>query len=362
MATREAMRFAPHVLLLLLTPLAVLALYVTLMRDRKQPIAKDLHCWAPTEHAESVWGHCEYIVPSLSCPGGCGRNGICFFGRCMCAPGSSNVNNGTCGARAFLRCKPLGHALYPVKGSARFDADRCLVNSEYGAAVIPTKRWRQAQDAEARLWATGRDGKSNAQSGDRAAEHVGYFNNYRSLPSSLGDVAEIGAGPWTQTYFALKSRPDVHINSLTVIDPGIPGYLAAGISSYGNGTMLPRGWRGRPIPVRALPMGAEQVPQSYTGSFDTVVMINCVEHTFNAFATLYSAHRILRPGGLFIFHERSVHLSSGAQLYHPVRLNTRFLQWYENTLFERSFEPTRPFKLKHFVESLTYYIGRKKQL
>ena len=32
-----------------------------------------------------------------------------------------------------------------------------------------------------------------------------------------------------------------------------------------------------------LHLGAEQVPKSYRGTFDTVVMINCVEHTFNAF-------------------------------------------------------------------------------
>ena len=61
----------------------------------------------------------------------------------------------------------------------------------------------------------------------------------------------------------------------------------------------------RSVPVKLLPVGAEQVPKLYRGTFDTVVMINCVEHTFNAFATLFSAYALLR-GGHFVFHERSV--------------------------------------------------------
>ena len=31
------------------------------------------------------------------------------------------------------------------------------------------------------------------------------------LPRDLGKVAEVGAGPWTQTYFALRARPDARL-------------------------------------------------------------------------------------------------------------------------------------------------------
>jgi len=176
-------------------------------------------------------------------------------------------------------------------------------------------------------------------------------------------VAEIGAGPWTQTLFLLGAQPDVSIRSLTVIDPGIPGYLAGGRSSYQNGTILPRG-RTKPVRVLTLAMGAEQVPSKYDEHFDTVVMINCVEHTFNAFATLFSAYRLLKPGGLFVFHERSVRLSVNYpwQIYHPVRLSKNFLKWFEDTLYQRLYQPQRPPSVrgKPFLESLTYYIGRKK--
>ena len=295
-------------------------------------------CWTPAKSSEDVWGRCKYTTDTLPCVD-CGERGICLLGKCFCAPGASPTLGGRCEGRrapthAHAKCKPLKGTLYPTNSSALFDADRCLVNDAYGAAVIPAKRWHAAQEAEARLWKKGGDAVSNAGVGDRAAEHVAKFEDYRKLPVQLGHVAEVGAGPWTQTLFALRARPDVQVTSLTVIDPGIPGYLASGHSSYANGTMHVHGERS--VPVRLLPVGAEQVPKSYRGSFDTVVMINCVEHTFNAFATLFSAYALLRPGGHFVFHERSVKLNSGAQLYHPVRLTQRFFDDFLDSHYIRT--------------------------
>jgi len=315
-------------------------------------------CWSPARVADLVWGACSYTTPELPCTGGCGTRGVCFFGRCRCAPGAMRAVGGGCesGGAVPLVCKVF-KTKYPVKGSRTYDADQCLVHPEYGSAVIPSKRWLAAQAAEAELWRRGGDKGSHAGVGDRAQSHVERFDRYRMLPRDLGKVAEVGAGPWTQTYFALRARPDVRLSSLTVIDPGIPGYLAAGKSTYQNGSMATGAGH---TPVHLLPVGAEQVPKNYHGSFDTVVMINCVEHTFNAFATLYSAHSLLRPGGTFVFQERSVKLASGAQLYHPVRLNKRFFDWWLDTLYVRTFSPSKHMRLKHFMEAETYFIGRKK--
>ena len=51
-------------------------------------------------------------------------------------------------------------------------------------------------------------------------------------------------------------RPPPAQSSLTVIDPGIPGYLAAGKSTYQNGSMATGAGH---TPVHLLPVGAEQV-------------------------------------------------------------------------------------------------------
>ena len=134
--------------------------------------------------------------------------------------------------------------------------------------------------------------------------HVKQFGSYASLPrGSLGLVAELGAGPWTQTHFLLEARPDVTATKVTLIDPGIDGYLRSGRAIYAGGRL-------HGIEAELLSIPAERVPASYTERFDTLVMINVIEHTFNAFATLHTAHRLLKRGGIFIFQERDASRST----------------------------------------------------
>ena len=102
------------------------------------------------------------------------------------------------------------------------------------------------------------------------------------------------------------------------------------------------------------------MPYSEDETFDVVVMINCIEHTFNAFATLETAYRLLRPRGLFIFQERAVRLSENDQIYHPVRLPLHFYDWWLGLLYDEiyRFRGKHP-SLKRFLEGEVYFIGRK---
>jgi hypothetical protein len=225
------------------------------------------------ENASTVWGRgCWYGTPagganhreavaacfgasSLACTG----HGVCWFGECLCEPGYGGVY---CERELSARtnrsraCLPLG----PRTLRYRDYADACLLHPAYGAAVIPAARWRAAQAAEARLWAT-----LPPQEAPGHADSVRYFDGFRSL-SSLGRVAEVGSGMWTWTRDLLSVRPDLHAESVSLIDPGIPGYLASGKATFRDGHL-------RGVPVELLPMGAEQVPACYSHSFDVVVQI-----------------------------------------------------------------------------------------
>ena len=161
---------------------------------------------------------------------------------------------------------------------------------------------------------------------------------------------------WTWTRDILVARPDLTADSITLIDPGIPGYLASGKATFKDGSLVG-------VPVELLPIGAEQVPSCYTMSFDVVVQINLIEHTYNAFAALHTAFRLLRPGGYFIFSERVVRLLSNSQIYHPVRLTTAFYDSFLSTHFEEVYRwrgPTESMKGKPFIEDEIYFIGRRK--
>ena len=104
------------------------------------------------------------------------------------------------------------------------------------------------------------------------------------------------------------------------------------------------------------------MPPCYALHFDTVVQLNVIEHTFNAFATLHTAYRLLRPGGVFIFHERIVRPESYSQIYHPIRLTTAFFDSFLNGNYDELYRYRGKERLsnKPFVADEIYFIGRKK--
>ena len=271
------------------------------------------------------------------------------------------------------RYPELGMRTYEQKAAPRnspfYHADACWLNPDYGATVIPKWRWKQAQRAEG-AWAQSDAilrrriaNDSKMATGDRAMDHVQNFDFYRALPEQLGRVAELGAGPWTQTLYALLARPKCNVTSLTVVDPGVKHYIKSGSSSYVHGHLQglgPHRW----VSVTTLAMGAEQLPLTQNEAYDAVVMINTVEHTFNAFATLHSAHRLLKKGGLFIFHERAVRFDYGANVLHPVRLKSDFFLHHLKQLYESVYlrhGATAQMRKKPFmVEKDIYFIGRRR--
>jgi hypothetical protein len=125
-------------------------------------------CFSLTEHPDAVWEQCVY--GDKGCPAACSGRGVCFFGVCHCKPGWLGSN---CTAVESSR------ASCGLRGGVDLIDDACLQNS---AAVIPAGRWRVAQAAEARLWAsnsTRRERDSGVphrsgrkQRGDRAWMHV----------------------------------------------------------------------------------------------------------------------------------------------------------------------------------------------
>ena len=316
-------------------------------------------CFSLAEHPDAVWEQCVY--GDKGCPAACSGRGVCFFGVCHCKPGWLGSN---CTAAESSR------ASCGLRGGVDLIDDACLQNSADGAAVIPAGRWRVAQAAEARLWAsnsTRRERDSGVphrsgrkQRGDRAWMHVKQFGSYASLPrGSLGLVAELGAGPWTQTHFLLEARPDVTATKVTLIDPGIDGYLRSGRAIYAGGRL-------HGIEAELLSIPAERVPASYTERFDTLVMINVIEHTFNAFATLHTAHRLLKRGGIFIFQERCIALNARPQIYHPIRLTKSFFDAFLAGQYDEMFRfhgrtiEVRRKRRTHGIDSEVYFIGKKR--
>jgi SAM-dependent methyltransferase len=313
-------------------------------------------CYALTDNTDAVWQRCSYGHGKQqhhsreSCvaeEGRCSKAGVCFFGRCFCAPGFSGLD-----------CSEDRRSSLPPCNASDPAADECLRNPSYGSAVIPAARWQMGLSAS--MGASSKR-KRAGRRGDRAAMHVRQFGGYKTLPGgSLGLLAEVGAGPFTQTYYLLEARPDIRADKITLVDPGIPNYLRSGVATYQSGTL-------RGIPVELLPVGAEQVPECYARRFDTVVMINVIEHTANAFASLHMAYRLLKPGGIFIFQERVIRYDFPGMLYHPVRLSLPFFDWFLQQEYEELFrfhgrtQEVRAKRRSHGIVAEVYYMGRKRK-
>ena len=137
--------------------------------------------------------------------------------------------------------------------------------------LVPEARWNIAQAFEARAWAAAAYTANASHAGAVPKGVYGLMDGLdtwlraqresiwdvlpvQKLGASLGRVAEVGAGPYTQTLAMLSRWPGLHAASMSAIDPGIPGYLSLGTATYANGTL-----NHTDVPVEMLPIGVEKV-------------------------------------------------------------------------------------------------------
>lgn len=190
-----------------------------------------------------------------SCAGQCSIHSTCFMGTCLCHPGYTGP---TCDEKK-KRANPWYTADCPnlaadkllsynindtIGGNKNCTGEGpnpcaylCYSGEEYGSVIIPQQVWQNAQNEEGKLWRAPRFKKRD---GDRVNEHFQGFADYKCIPGeSLGNVIEFGAGPWTQFRGLLSKRPDVKVDSYTVLDPGADGYIKSVEScAYKTGKLL----------------------------------------------------------------------------------------------------------------------------
>ena len=107
-------------------------------------------------------------------------------------------------------------------------------------------------------------------------------------------------------------------------------------------------------------------------SFDTVLVMNVIEHVLDAFDFLSGTYKALKPGGLMIFGERYFddpdELSTkvlGSATLHPIRLNKRFLDFFVSkfdTVYKYQLGNTPQAKQRGMNEKGYFFIGRKKSV
>jgi SAM-dependent methyltransferase len=193
-----------------------------------------------------------------------------------------------------------------------------------GVLSVPPERWRAAQAYERDTWLT----YGQVLSEDRNAEHAAMFDNYSALPENLGDVIELGCGPFTNWIYIRHKR---RATSITLLDPMAYEYMR----EHRNCTYRDD------IPINIVWWGVHWIENSSIedydsdDTYDTIVMINVLPHCQSVETVFAWIKDHLRPGGYLVFHEpaRDVDPARVFDVGHPLSYTQEvidaFLAGYE---------------------------------
>jgi SAM-dependent methyltransferase len=165
----------------------------------------------------------------------------------------------------------------------------------------------------------------------------------------------------------MKARA-FEVEKYVLLEPGALNYVANtkdAVYMYASGQI--DGFDGKTVVVNA---GGEHL-DLFSEVFDTIMMINVLEHTNNAVSILRGLYNALKPGGLLIMNERwwETHNPHGAlgldSLYHPIRMKKSVFDHFLSVGFDiirdcRTAKCHNADIVKNYGNS-TYFIGRKKK-
>ena len=284
-------------------------------------------------------------------------HGSCLLEKCICNPGWYGDNCNLSMNEEVPNCIDIscerGFEGLVCKNNNPTDA--CHYHPEYGVLKVPNSRWKQSQVLELMFW-------ENHDLGESDANGL-YFDHYKSLPGDLGHIFEFGAGPYTQTKNILEIK-NSKFKSLTILEPQVLQYITnVSGCAYKNGTLYDR-------KVSFIISPAENVMLGEV--FDTVIMINTIEHVENAIEVLRSLYHSIKPGGLLIFHEAAYENYKGEPytyhkdikdfIFHPIRIKEAFLNWFLShfeQIHRNNIDYVRPGNTSIVEARHIYFIGRK---
>ncbi|CAF2177129.1 unnamed protein product [Rotaria magnacalcarata] len=275
----------------------------------------------------------------------CHKRGTCLIGKCFCRPGYDGIDCETAWNQSIIDI------------CATSNDDKCFIHPLYGIGEVSVERWKKAVNQEGNFWVI------HVQHEDRWNDHLAGFNNYKMLPNDLGSMVELGCGPFTQTLSILRVKgKHVNIRKLTLWDPNAKHYMSqVKHCSYKNGTLVGFDY----IPTIIVSLPSEEM-HSYINEFDTILMINVLEHVQNAYQILQNIYNSLRPNGILIFGERwwdQLYTSENykTDTLHPIRIKYYAWKWFTDH-FEKLYDARNHNSYLKYGHNGSYFIGRKKNL
>jgi SAM-dependent methyltransferase len=204
---------------------------------------------------------------------------------------------------------------------------------------VSTERWQEAQEWELALWREGQRKRGwkrlvwplvapalralnwhRAWGDDWNHWWKSRFDDYSFLPVELGDMIELGCGPYTNTRVIIEHR---QARRVVCSDPLIRSYITF------QGRWLAEAYVEGLVEIDD--HAIEELP-FVPESFDLVVIINVLDHVRDAERCLQAAVDLVRPGGyLLLGQDLSNDEDIASHPYdtgHPIRLRHEDLEPY----------------------------------
>jgi len=215
--------------------------------------------------------------------------------------------------------------------------------TEEGIIQVDSQRWEAAQKFESDTWSKYWGGAAE----DRNHHHKQGFDDYKDISQNLGNVIEIGCGPFTQLQTISQNRI---IKSVTLLDPLLDRYKELKACTYKNGKFKTH---------KATLICKKAEDLDITEKFDTAICINVLEHVQDAKKVLANLYQCLNIGGIVIFGERcydGLNINAVYDVGHPIKIKMEvFIKW------ETQFDPLYNIipKFGDPLHQEHYFIGRK---
>ncbi len=156
------------------------------------------------------------------------------------------------------------------------------------------------------------------------------MDDYRALPDKMDRALEVGCGPYTNIRLISKLKK---IGEIVCTDPLMDVY-----KNFTHTWVSVMSKKGK---VKAMKGMCEQIDFA-DGYFDLVVCNNVLDHVLDAEKGLLEMHRVLKPGGFFVFAQDLTD-EAGIQKKekhegHPIRLDHQYLDAFFADKYEPAFK------------------------
>jgi hypothetical protein len=229
--------------------------------------------------------------------------------------------------------------------------DLKFLSESSGIVKVTQDRWMEAQSGEYTAWME----QGRGSSSDRNEDHFKGFDDYSALKSlRFVNAIELGCGPFTNLRIIGKI---CDIDCCTLLDPLVNHYLSHPHCSYSKDFLYletknpilrnidrfhPKYFRklqdllNMRIPVKEIISSSiELMPEGR--HYDLVVLINVLEHCYDAEAIFKKILEITSVGAILVFHEKMYRhedvISDSARFFgaiHPLKVDrsviTAFLE------------------------------------